>query len=110
MTAIATANEERRTDGAALVAAAVTVLLWASAFVGIRSAGRSFAPGALSLARLLVAVAALGAIGYATGERLPGRVQRRAMASGEDFEERIGGSVPAARGRRVVPTIIAVRP
>jgi drug/metabolite transporter (DMT)-like permease len=77
VTAIATANEERRTDGAALVAAAVTVLLWASAFVGIRSAGRSFAPGALSLARLLVAVAALGAIGYATGERLPGRVQLR---------------------------------
>jgi hypothetical protein len=30
----------------ALVAAGVTVVLWASAFVAIRSAGRDFSPGA----------------------------------------------------------------
>jgi drug/metabolite transporter (DMT)-like permease len=75
---VATTAEERRTDLAPLLAAGVTVLLWASAFVGIRSAGRAFAPGPLSLARLLVAVAALGVIGRLSGERLPTRTQLRA--------------------------------
>jgi hypothetical protein len=32
-------------------AAAVTVVLWASAFVSIRSAGGHFSPGALALGR-----------------------------------------------------------
>jgi drug/metabolite transporter (DMT)-like permease len=77
MTVVATTAEERRTDVGALVAAGVTVVLWASAFVGIRSAGRAFSPGALSLGRLLVAVVALGALGYAGGERLPRRAQLR---------------------------------
>ena len=36
-------------------AAAVTVVLWASAFVAIRSVGGHFSPGALALGRLLVA-------------------------------------------------------
>lgn len=58
-------------DYAALGAAGITVLLWASAFVGIRSAGRTFSPGALSLGRLSVAVLALALIGIARGERLP---------------------------------------
>jgi drug/metabolite transporter (DMT)-like permease len=71
VTALSTTAEERQTDFAALAAAGVTVVLWASAFVGIRSAGRAFSPGALSLGRLVVALVALGAIGYATGERLP---------------------------------------
>jgi len=61
----------------ALGAALATVLLWASAFVGIRSAGRAFSPGALSLGRLLVACAALAAIGLSRGERLPNRAQLR---------------------------------
>ncbi len=61
----------RQRDYAALGAAGITVLLWASAFVGIRSAGRSFSPGALSLGRLTVAVAALAVIGLARGERFP---------------------------------------
>ena len=39
----------------AAAAAAVTVVLWASAFVAIRSAGGHFSPGALALGRLLVA-------------------------------------------------------
>jgi drug/metabolite transporter (DMT)-like permease len=60
-------------DYAALAAAGVTVLLWGSAFVGIRSAGRHFSPGALSLGRLTVAVVALAAIGLVRGERLPSR-------------------------------------
>jgi drug/metabolite transporter (DMT)-like permease len=46
----------------ALFAALLTVCLWASAFVGIRYAGRDLGPGPLSLARLLVASAALGAM------------------------------------------------
>jgi drug/metabolite transporter (DMT)-like permease len=46
----------------ALFAALLTVCLWASAFVGIRSAGRELSPGPLALARLLVASAALGAM------------------------------------------------
>lgn len=79
MTAAATTAESaRRADVPALAAAAVTVLLWASAFVGIRSAGRSFAPGALSLGRLVVAVVALGVLGSLRGERLPSRAALRA--------------------------------
>ncbi|MGZ4351610.1 MAG: EamA family transporter, partial [Solirubrobacteraceae bacterium] len=46
----------------ALFAALITVCLWASAFVGIRYAGRELAPGPLALARLLVGSAALGAM------------------------------------------------
>ena len=64
-------------DAAALAAAGVTVLLWGSAFVGIRSAGRSFSPGALSLGRLTVAVVALAAVGLIRGERLPSRATLR---------------------------------
>ena len=45
-----------------LAAVAVTLVLWASAFVAIRHLGESFSPGALSLGRLLVGTAALGAV------------------------------------------------
>jgi drug/metabolite transporter (DMT)-like permease len=38
----------------------VTVVLWGSAFVAIRSTGHYFAPGALALGRLLVGVIVLG--------------------------------------------------
>ena len=72
MEAIAEAPAKTR-DYSALGAAGITVLLWASAFVGIRSAGRTFSPGAMSLFRLSVAVVALAAIGLARGERLPSR-------------------------------------
>ncbi|MDR7383999.1 DMT family transporter [Promicromonospora iranensis] len=40
-------------------AAAVTVVLWASAFIGIRSAGVDYSPGALTLGRILVGTVAL---------------------------------------------------
>jgi drug/metabolite transporter (DMT)-like permease len=63
----------RTRDYAALGAAGVTVLLWGSAFVGIRSAGRSFSPGALTLGRLTVAFVALAALGLVRGDRLPSR-------------------------------------
>jgi len=57
----------------ALGAALLTVTLWASAFVGIRSAGRDLSPGALALGRLLVASIALGALALARREGLPSR-------------------------------------
>jgi drug/metabolite transporter (DMT)-like permease len=54
-------------------AAAVTVVLWASAFVSIRSAGGHFSPGALALGRLLVASLALGVMWLASGDGWPPR-------------------------------------
>lgn len=56
-----------------LVAAAVTVVLWASAFVGIRSAGHDLSAGPLALARLLVGSAVLGLVVMFRRERRPGR-------------------------------------
>jgi drug/metabolite transporter (DMT)-like permease len=54
-------------------AAAVTVVLWASAFVSIRSAGGHFSPGALALGRLLVASLALGVLWLLSGDGWPPR-------------------------------------
>lgn len=48
--------------GLAVAAAAVTLLLWASAFVVIRHLGDAVSPGALSLGRLGVAALAIGAL------------------------------------------------
>jgi len=64
----------------ALVAALVTVFLWASAFVGIRSAGKTLSPGALTLGRLLVAGVVLLLIAAARGELAPRREDLRAVA------------------------------
>jgi drug/metabolite transporter (DMT)-like permease len=57
----------------ALLAALVTVVLWASAFVGIRAAGEELSPGALSLGRLAIGSAVLGAVVLQRPGRLPGR-------------------------------------
>jgi drug/metabolite transporter (DMT)-like permease len=51
----------------ALAAVSVTVLAWASAFVGIRFVGRAYEPGALALGRLAVGTLALGALLVARG-------------------------------------------
>lgn len=48
-------------DWIALGAALVTVVLWASAFVGIRAVADDLSPGALAFGRLLVGSVALGA-------------------------------------------------
>ncbi|MCX5266526.1 DMT family transporter [Streptomyces sp. NBC_00199] len=53
---------ERRTEMLAAGAATVTVVLWASAFVSIRSAGDAYSPGALALGRLLSGAVVLGVI------------------------------------------------
>ncbi|MET7365131.1 DMT family transporter [Streptomyces sp. NPDC005566] len=68
--AAATAPER---DWRALAAACTTVVLWASAFVSIRSAGEAYSPGALALGRLLAGTLTLGAILLVRREGLPSR-------------------------------------
>ncbi|MBT2423525.1 DMT family transporter [Streptomyces sp. ISL-22] len=63
----------RRTELLAAGAATVTVVLWASAFVSIRSAGSEYSPGALALGRLLVGALVLGVICLVRREGLPPR-------------------------------------
>ncbi|WP_240760300.1 DMT family transporter [Phytoactinopolyspora endophytica] len=60
-------------DRRSVAAASVTVLLWASAFVAIRSAGQEYSPGALALGRLVTGSAALGVILLIRGEGWPPR-------------------------------------
>jgi len=57
-----------RTDVTAVVAVSVTVIAWASAFITIRWVGTSFAPGPLTLGRLVVGSAALGVLLLIRGE------------------------------------------
>jgi drug/metabolite transporter (DMT)-like permease len=57
----------RRAAVPVLAAVVVTVLAWASAFVGIRAVGADLSPGALALGRLLVGTAALGLLLAAAG-------------------------------------------
>ena len=61
------------TDRLALVAAGVTVILWASAFVAIRSAAHEFSPGALALGRLTSGSVVLGVVAWARREGWPPR-------------------------------------
>jgi drug/metabolite transporter (DMT)-like permease len=57
----------------AVVAALVTVVLWASAFVGIRAAAEDFTAGSLALGRLTVAAVALGVLVAIRGWVRPSR-------------------------------------
>ncbi len=56
-----------------LLAAATTVVLWASAFIVIRGTGPFFDPGAMALLRMLVGAAVLGIIAAVKGIRWPAR-------------------------------------
>lgn len=58
---------------AAIAAAGVTVVLWASAFVGIRAAAPYFSPGALALGRLGAGAVTLLVFLLARREGLPAR-------------------------------------
>ncbi|MBB4965558.1 DMT family transporter [Saccharothrix violaceirubra] len=60
-------------DVKAVGAVVVTMVLWASAFVGIRYAGAHYEPGSLALGRLLVGAIALAAIAFAKGVKVPPR-------------------------------------
>lgn len=70
----------RRTELLAAGAAAVTVVLWASAFVSIRSAGAAYSPGALALGRLLAGAVVLVALCLLRREGLPPRAAWRGIA------------------------------
>lgn len=58
-----------------LIAALVTVVLWASAFIGIRGAAPHFDPGALALLRMVVGTLVLTLIALRHGIRVPSRRQ-----------------------------------
>ena len=78
MTVTAPAGDRRRSGSPAAVAAiALTLLLWASAFVAIRFVGRELSPGPLALGRLLVGSIALGAVMVARSQPLPPRSAMR---------------------------------
>ncbi|MEU0168909.1 DMT family transporter [Streptomyces iakyrus] len=70
----------RRAELLAAGAAAVTVVLWASAFVSIRSAGDAYSPGALALGRLLAGALTLGVICLLRREGVPPRPAWRGIA------------------------------
>lgn len=70
----------RRAELLAAGAATVTVVLWASAFVSIRSAGEAYSPGALALGRLLAGALTLGVICLVRREGLPPRSAWRGIA------------------------------
>lgn len=62
-----------RQERAALAAAGVTVVLWASAFVSIRSAGAAYSPGAMALGRLATAAVLLVGFSLVRRSGLPPR-------------------------------------
>ncbi|MGH2858167.1 MAG: DMT family transporter [Solirubrobacteraceae bacterium] len=64
----------------AVAAVLLTVCLWASAFVGVRYAGRELSPGALALGRLLVGSLALGGLVLARREPPVARAGLRGVA------------------------------
>ncbi len=71
--AVASSTVRLGQERLAVAAALFTVVAWASAFVGIRAAGKDFSPGSLSLLRISVASIALGAVVLARREQLPPR-------------------------------------
>ncbi|GIH71899.1 DMT family transporter [Sphaerimonospora thailandensis] len=66
-------SSRRRAARPAAAAAGVTVVLWASAFVSIRSAGAAYSPGALALGRLLAGTLVLGVISLVRRTGWPAR-------------------------------------
>ncbi|POX44077.1 EamA family transporter [Streptomyces sp. Ru71] len=73
-------SPSRRPELLAAAAATLTVVLWASAFVSIRSAGAAYSPGALALGRLLSGTVALGLICLVRREGWPPRAAWRGIA------------------------------
>ncbi|MCA0143412.1 DMT family transporter [Blastococcus sp. LR1] len=76
MTSPRTAVADPRT----LLAVVVTVLAWASAFIGIRAVGEDLSPGALALGRLLVGTLVLGLLVARAGWVRPTRADWRLLA------------------------------
>ncbi len=81
--------ETSRRDRTLIMGVGVTVLLWASAFVGIRYAIATYPPGTLALLRFLIASTLLIAYTFATG---------RARVTSVSSREAIGVLVMGATG------------
>jgi drug/metabolite transporter (DMT)-like permease len=64
---------KRPLEGLALAAALVTVVLWASAFVGIRAAAEDLSPGPLALGRLLAGSVGLALVVFVRRPAMPPR-------------------------------------
>lgn len=84
MSATAEVSAGREAERYSIIAAlALTLLMWASAFVVIRSAGRHLSPGPLALTRIVIGSVALGVAMLARRQRPPrGRALARAVAAG----------------------------
>nr|WP_079053857.1 DMT family transporter [Streptomyces graminilatus] len=80
MTSSPSSRRAPRAEVLAALAACVSVVLWASAFVSIRSAGAAYSPGALALGRMLAGFVTLGAICLVRREGLPPRSAWRGIA------------------------------
>ena len=61
-TVLADPTDQRNGQRLATIAAVITVILWASAFVAIRAAADHYSPGALAFGRLAVGTLGLGVI------------------------------------------------
>jgi len=84
MSAVAEVVPAREGERARIAGAlALTLLMWASAFVVIRTVGRHLSPGPLALTRIVIGSLALGAVMLARRERLPsGGALLRAVSAG----------------------------
>ena len=102
----AQAESTRRAELPAIAAGVTTVVLWASAFVGIRDAGEDISAGALALGRLGVASLVLGVFVVARREPLiprarhlrPARLRAALVRGLQRRAQR--GRAPRGRGHR----------
>ena len=76
---LSTRAPDRRQQALAFGAGLTTVVLWSTAFIGVRDAGHQLTGGSLSLGRLAVGSLALGAVVLARREALPGRADLPAL-------------------------------
>src|SRR4051794_3062766 len=79
-TATVKAVQSPSLHGSALAAGLVTVMLWGSAFVGIRAAGAHLSPGSIALGRLLVSALLLTGVAAVRRYPLPARRDLTAIA------------------------------
>jgi drug/metabolite transporter (DMT)-like permease len=77
------ASSQPGIDRRALGAALLTIVLWSSAFVGIRDVAGTFSPGSIALGRLTIGTLGLGAFMLARGWRpISRRVAAQIVGSG----------------------------